>query len=129
MASNPRNISRVEGFLNDVNRHARFDDGTMYRLLVACTEAVNNAIIHGNHSDPAKEVVVTCRISRRCLQLRVRDQGTGFDADHLPNPVEEKNLLRESGRGVFLMRSLMNEVKFRTLKTGSVVTMRICMER
>jgi len=129
LASHPRNVGRVEAFLLKVNRQARLDDGTMYRLLVACTEAVNNAILHGNKADPEKVVLVTCRLARRCLTLRVKDQGPGFDASKLPSPLEEQNLMRESGRGVFLMRSLMDEVRFERLKRGSVVQMRICLER
>jgi serine/threonine-protein kinase RsbW len=128
-ASHPKNIAEVEQFLDGIGQKLRLDDGTLYRLHIATTEAVNNAILHGNKSDPAKKVIVECRATKHCLSMRVRDEGAGFDSSHLPNPLDDKNLMKEHGRGVFLMRSMMDEVRFRRLKRGSIVHMRICFDR
>lgn len=127
--SNPRNLMRVESLLQLIAKEMRLDDGMLYRLQVAVTEAVNNAILHGNGSDPSKQVKIQCRRTDHCLQFRISDEGKGFDSSSLPNPLEEKNLLKEHGRGVFLMRTLMDSVTFRTLKKGSVVLMRLCLDR
>jgi serine/threonine-protein kinase RsbW len=97
----------------------------MYRLLVSCTEAVNNAIIHGNKSNPDKNIVVRCIAEKHLLTICVKDEGKGFDSEDLPDPRDEKNLLKESGRGVFLMRSMMDKVRFKRLKSGSVVEMKV----
>jgi serine/threonine-protein kinase RsbW len=123
--SSPREIACVEKFLRHVNKTLRLDDGTMYRLLVSCTEAVNNAIVHGNKNDPDRLVILRCSATQNSVTVRVKDEGQGFDPDALPDPREEKNLLKESGRGVFLIRSLMDDVKFRKLKRGSVIEMKI----
>ncbi len=120
-----KNVSCIEGFLEDIRNKHNIDDGTMYRLLVSCTEAVNNAIIHGNKSDPTKKVNVICKVEKKNLTIRVRDLGIGFNSENLPDPRDEKNLLKESGRGIFLMRSLMDEVRFKKLKSGSVVVMKL----
>ncbi len=125
----PKNVSLVERFLQDVNETLRLDDGTMYRLQVAVTEAVNNAILHGNASDPQKLVTVRGRVTDHCFSIVIRDEGTGFDAQALPNPLEDRNLMKEHGRGVFLMRNLMDKVTFRKLKKGSEVKMKICIDR
>ncbi len=122
--SDPRQIGRVEKFVQKVNRKAHLDDGTMYRLLVATTEAVNNAILHGNKSDPRKLVHVTCELVGQMLRITVRDHGKGFDPDHLANPLAEENLMKESGRGIFLIRSLVDEVDFRLSKNGTAVIMK-----
>ncbi len=127
--SDPKEIGSVETFLHRVNKRMKFDDGMMYRLLVATTEAVNNAIVHGNRTDPLKLVIVTCLITRRSMKIRVRDQGAGFDPGLVPNPLDDKNLLKESGRGVFLMRSLMDDVRFKHFKYGSLVEMLIRFDR
>lgn len=127
--SDPRDIVKVEKFLAKVNRRAHLDDGTMYRLLVATTEAVNNAIIHGNKLDPKKTVRVTCQLIDRMLTLTVQDRGKGFDPSSLANPLEEQNLLKESGRGIFLIRSLIDEVSFRIQKTGTTVIMKIDLSK
>jgi serine/threonine-protein kinase RsbW len=123
--SYPKEVACIESFLQRISASLKMDDGTMYRLLVSCTEAVNNAIIHGNQSDPDKKVVIKCLVGKRVLTIRVKDQGTGFDAESLLDPRDEKNLLKENGRGVFLMRSMMDGVKFKKLKSGLVVEMKL----
>jgi serine/threonine-protein kinase RsbW len=127
--SNPKEIGCIETFLHQVNKKLKLDDGTMYRLLVSCTEAVNNAIIHGNKSDQDKSVNVRCIVDKRFLTVRVKDEGKGFDPEELQDPREEKNLMKESGRGFFLMRSLMDSVRVRRLKSGSVVEMKVKLHK
>jgi len=98
-------------------------------IVVSCTEAVNNAMIHGNQSNPDKKVSVRCIVDKHILTIRVKDEGRGFDPAQLQDPREEKNLLKENGRGVFLIRSLMDKVTFKTLKSGSVVEMKVKLHR
>jgi serine/threonine-protein kinase RsbW len=123
--SDPKEIMNIEKFLVDIGKQIKIDDGTMYRVLVSCTEAVNNAILHGNKADPNKTVRMRCCVNGRNLKIKVQDEGEGFDSSSLPDPRDEKNLLKENGRGVFLMRSLMSSVKFRRLKKGTVVEMNV----
>jgi len=123
LPSNPKEIARVDHFLKKVNRQAHLNEDQYNRLLVATTEAVNNSIIHGNKRDPGKNVTVTCRVEGDSIIVRVHDEGPGFDAATLPDPLAEENLLREHGRGVFLMRSLMGKVEFQPHATGSDVVM------
>jgi serine/threonine-protein kinase RsbW len=117
----PKEIGKVEPFLQQINDVARLDDGTFYRLLVAGTEAVNNAILHGSKSDPRKTVHVTCTLEKDKLVFRVKDQGKGFKPEEVPDPLEEKNLLKTNGRGIFLMRSLMDKVSYRITRDGTEV--------
>jgi serine/threonine-protein kinase RsbW len=123
--SNQKEILRIEKFLQHLGVQLHIDDGMMHRLLVSCTEAVNNAIVHGNKSDPDKEVIIRCVVKKKILTICVIDEGKGFDSESLQDPRDEKNLLKENGRGVFLMRSLMDQVKFKRLKSGSVVEMQV----
>ena len=123
--SDPKVIGRVESFLHEMNQTVRLDDGTFYRVLVATTEAVNNAIQHGNEYDPLKDVIVVCFVASRTLKIQVKDEGKGFDVRKVPDPLDEKNLLKEHGRGVFLMTSMTDKVKYRRLKKGMVVEMMI----
>ncbi|MCU0453643.1 MAG: ATP-binding protein [Bacteroidetes bacterium] len=129
LTSAPHEIQRVEKFLTKANATIGLDDGTMYRVLVAATEAVNNAILHGNHSDPSKEVRLCVRTTKRFLTIRVDDEGQGFDASSLPNPLDDENLLKEHGRGVFLIRSLMDDLKFLRFKKGSAIVMKVRLDR
>ncbi len=94
-----------------------------YKLLVATTEAVNNAIIHGNKLDPKKVVKIRCYSYKYKIVISVRDYGRGFDPATLPNPTDKANLLKEHGRGVFLIRALMDDVKFKKLNKGMSIRM------
>lgn len=112
-----------------MNRVVKLDDGTFYRLLVATTEAVNNGIVHGNKRDPEKVVTVNCTLKKHMLLVKVEDQGRGFDPEKIPNPLDEENLLKETGRGIFLMKSMMDRVRFRMTKHGTLVEMTINLKR
>jgi serine/threonine-protein kinase RsbW len=86
-----------------------------YRINIplACDEAITNAIIHGNGSDPEKKVSIQIYISASRIKIRIKDQGEGFDAAAVADPTEGANLLRPSGRGVYLMRSIMDTVEYK----------------
>ena len=91
---------------------------------VALTEAVSNAILRGNGDDPAKHVHVRARVDAECLVVEVGDEGPGFDLDaSLVDPTTPDNLDREDGRGLFLMRKLMDSVERIEVPTGSIVRM------
>lgn len=99
------------------------DDNAFNKLLVATTEAVNNSIVHGNKRNPNKTVTVTVEVENKTIIVSVKDEGAGLDLSALPNPLSEENILRENGRGVFLMRSLMDDVKFEKTPDGLIVIM------
>lgn len=127
LKSQPQQVAKVEGFLRKVNRVAKLDKEQFNKLLVVTTEAVNNGILHGNKQDTEKHVTLTCNVHVEILQIRIHDEGAGFDAESLPDPLAQENLFREHGRGVFLMRSLMDSVAFERSKHGSdvIMTMRL----
>ena len=127
--STPKDIGKVEDFLKEVNKAARLDDGTFHRLFVSSTEAVNNAILHGNKSDPSKKVCIGCMINRDSITVSVKDEGAGFDPQNLPNPLDEQNLLKESGRGIFLIKSMTDRVDFQITETGTTIQMMINLKR
>ncbi len=123
LGSSPRNIRRVERFLHKVNMYTHLDEVHFHKLLVAVTEAVNNGIFHGNKSNPEKKISVVCHVNADALECRVRDEGKGFNPVNIPSPLDEKNLLNEHGRGIFLMRTLMDTVDFVKHKNGTEVIM------
>jgi serine/threonine-protein kinase RsbW len=82
-----------------------------------------NAILHGNAYDPAKRVNLTFEQNGEELIVIVADQGEGFVPDEVPDPLAPENLLKQSGRGIFLMRAFMDEVRFRKLNPGTEITL------
>lgn len=129
LASNPRHVTKVEAFLQKATGSLHLSDDDFNRLLIATTEAVNNSIIHGNRRDPRKHVFLLCEVGSTAILVHVQDEGPGIDPTRLPDPLAEENLLRENGRGVFLIRSLMSSVRFRKLKNGAEVVMRMKLHR
>lgn len=127
--SKPKQVHKVEDFLKKVSKATRLDDGTFYRLLVASTEAVNNGIVHGNKNNPRKKVCITCVVNSDSIIVKVRDEGKGFDPSIIPNPLDDNNLLKETGRGIFLIRSMMDTVDFEVTAHGTTVVMVIDMRR
>ncbi len=88
------------------------DDDTAHWIGMSVRESVTNAIQHGNKLDPSKRVDIGYEIAPDHLAITVRDQGSGFQIDRLPNPLDPENLLKPSGRGIFYIRSFMDEVEF-----------------
>ncbi|MBI5021353.1 MAG: ATP-binding protein [Ignavibacteriales bacterium] len=123
LKSEPKEIIKVEHFLEKINNKLNLDEMRFNKLLVAATEAVNNGIIHGNKRDPRKKVKLTCTLKNSILTITVKDQGKGINPDTIPDPLSQENILRENGRGIFLMKSLMEKIVFKKSKTGSSVIM------
>jgi serine/threonine-protein kinase RsbW len=96
-----------------------------HNLLVAASEAVNNAVVHGNKKDPAKKVLLDINCSDQDVVLEVQDEGRGFNPKNLPNPLLPENLLKPSGRGIHIMKSLMDRVNFDFTSGGTTVIMEL----
>lgn len=123
LASEYGNIDLVDSITESCLRFAGFDETVTEHMTLAIREATANAIQHGNRQDPDKIAEVTFEIGDEAIQIHVRDQGEGFDPDALPDPLAPENILRGTGRGIFLMRQLMDEVEF-AFDGGAQVTMR-----
>jgi len=123
LASNPKSIGRVEGFIKKIEKKTHLDEIQTHKLMASLTEAVNNAIIHGNKSDATKKVKVECDCQPEFLVITVADEGQGFRLNKVKNPLKEENLLRTNGRGIFLMRTLMDRVEYEMSKSGATVTL------
>lgn len=87
-------------------------DEAAFGIDIAVREAVTNAIVHANKQDETKSVEVKLNCTGRALEVEVSDQGSGFDPSTVPDPTEPANLLKTSGRGIFLMRNFMDEVQW-----------------
>jgi len=121
LSSTPRQITRVETFLKRVGKTVKFNDIQFHKLMVSLTEAVNNGILHGNKSNPEKKVFVTAELMPGWIVFMIDDEGRGFKPEKVDNPLAEENLTRESGRGIFLMRTLMDKVEFEVDRKGTHV--------
>jgi serine/threonine-protein kinase RsbW len=119
LESDPNNLITVEEFVNYFSKDIGLDDSKLNGLMLSVTEATTNAIIHANKSDPSKMVKIDVFVDAEFLTIKVKDEGKGFDPSKIPDPTASENLLKDSGRGVYLMRIYMDELKFNITPTGT----------
>lgn len=105
-------LDAIHSLSEHVMRRVGFSEDECYWLVTAVREAVSNAVVHGNREEPGTYVVVEFEMSADGIGITVTDEGDGFDPAKLPDPLSEEHLLDASGRGVFLMQQLMDEVSF-----------------
>ena len=122
--------SRIEAVAEAAQAAAKFvnqlglGEEIAYGVDMAVREAVTNAVLHGNKQELEKTVEVTLMNSASALEITVRDHGTGFDPRSVPDPTDEKNLMKTNGRGILFMRTFMDEVQWlRHDEGGTVVRM------
>ncbi len=112
------NLDLIQTLTDCITDFMKFDDDSAHWIGMSVRESVTNAIQHGNKLDSSKKVDICYEIKTDQLSIYVRDQGSGFRADQIPNPLSSDNLLKPSGRGIFYIRTFMDEVEFRTLSQG-----------
>jgi serine/threonine-protein kinase RsbW len=121
--STMESVSEVEAAADKLAEDAGLDEDERFRIGMAVREAAVNAVLHGNEYDPAKQIAVSLENTGKSLVISIADQGKGLDPDTLPDPLAPENLLRGTGRGIFLIRSFMDEVHFRQLHPGTELTL------
>jgi serine/threonine-protein kinase RsbW len=115
-------LAEIESLIDQIRAERDFGDEVAGNLMMAFHEAVTNAIIHGNQLDPSKVVDIKAWFEDDQLVLQVTDQGNGFNPDSLPDPLDENNLLKSGGRGVFLIRQFSDYIEFND--KGNILTIR-----
>ena len=113
------NIRMIESFIDNAKEKFHLNDDIYGNIMIAVTEAVNNAIRHGNKGDSSKNVSLKLTLEEGMIKFRVEDEGKGFDFYNLPDPTAPENLEKPGGRGIFLMKHLADEVDF--TEQGKVV--------
>jgi len=116
-------VTEVETAADKLAGDAGLDEDGRFHVAMAAREAAVNAVLHGNEYDPAKRVTASFENTGQDLVIKIADQGKGLDPDTLPDPLAPENLLRGTGRGIFLIRSFMDEVHFRQLAPGTELTL------
>jgi serine/threonine-protein kinase RsbW len=115
-------LDHLQQVAEDVCHQAGLDEDAVHWTSMAVRESVINAITHGNKSDPAKKVLVDFNVEersgQRSLVISVRDQGEGFEPSVITDPLAPENILNTSGRGIFLVRQFMDDVKIQPAPGG-----------
>ena len=123
LPSTMESVSEIEAAAEKLATEAGLEEDERFRITMAVREAAVNAVLHGNDYDPAKQVSASFENTGKSLIFTIADQGKGVDWENLPDPLAPENLLRGTGRGIFLIRSFMDEVHFRQLDPGTELTL------
>ena len=125
IGSNLDQVDLAATVLQSTLEQVSVDAEQVHWLMMSVREAVINAILHGNREQPGKRVLMAMDLEGEDLVVRVEDEGRGFDPDGLPDPTAPENLLRPSGRGIFMMRQFADSIEYSfPSERGTVVTMR-----
>lgn len=124
--SDLQSISTIEKLIDNQSAIGAFNADVYGKLLLSVVEAMNNAIVHGNNFDPNKKVTVHYVIEDNQVEYTISNEGEEFDPDSLPDPTAPENLEKESGRGIFVMRMMADEVEYSN--GGRTVTLRFNTE-
>ena len=117
-------VDRAESIIMGAAEQAGFDEDDLHKIGMAVRECLVNAVVHGNRYNAKKRVHLAVTDGPQKFTVRVADEGEGFDLSALPDPLAEENLLRHSGRGIFLIRAFMDEVDIRPVEPhGTEVTL------
>ncbi len=114
-------VNMVEQTAEQLAIKAGFSEEDLHKITMSVREAAVNAVLHGNAYDPGKKITVAYETTQDTLAITISDEGKGLDPGTLPDPLAEENLLKTSGRGIFLIRSFMDEVKIRELHPGTEI--------
>ena len=123
LESSLESVNKVEQAAEQMAKKAGIEEDEIFRVAMAVREAAVNAVLHGNSYDPDKRITASFENTGDALVIRIADQGKGLDPETLPDPLAPENLLRGSGRGIFLIRSFMDEVHFKLLHPGTELTL------
>lgn len=115
----------IESFIDNAKEKFDLDDDIYGNIMIAVTEAVNNAIKHGNSGNKSKNVYLSLFLEESLIKFIIKDEGTGFNYESLPDPTSPENLEKPGGRGIFLMKHLSDEVEFKD--NGRVVELSFYM--
>ena len=113
-------LDLVQTLTDCITHFMGFDDETAHWIGMSVRETVTNAIQHGNRLDPSKKVDIRFEVGPGQLEIAIKDEGAGFSVEALPNPLDPENLLKPSGRGIFYIRSFMDEVEFKRPSSGGM---------
>jgi len=122
--SDRNTITKIEPLLLELKSKLNIKDDEFYNIMIATTEAVNNAVNHGNKLNPNKFVDFNIYANENEIIITIKDEGEGFNPDEIDDCLQPENLLKTSGRGVFLIKKLMDEVLIDSNYDGTKITMK-----
>lgn len=112
-------LTNIDDFIEGILRGFEVEESLIADIAISVSELVNNSVNHGNKSNSDKTVSVSISKDGNEVIITIADQGQGFDPQTISNPLDEVNLLKDTGRGIFIVNALMDKVDVKTTKSGT----------
>ena len=125
ISSQRNKIKEVESLIAEANKEFGLNDDAYGKMMIAVTELVMNAIVHGNKEDESKSVKVCIELDDSEMKIVIEDEGAGFIISEIPDPTEIENLLFAHGRGVYIAKALVDKLEYKHNERGTMFTLLI----
>lgn len=127
-ASDPEFLPDIENFILDIARENNVDEEKFNSLALSAAEAASNSMIHGNKNNPKKKVLVRVFITNKLMKIIFKDEGKGFEPSSVPDPTTPENILKESGRGIHIMKSYLSALYYNFTPEGTEAVLEMTLD-
>lgn len=128
IASNPDLLPELEEFIIKLAKKSNLCNDKLNSLVLSFSEAASNSMVHGNKLDKNKKIKITVRVSEEKMTVIIKDEGKGFNINTVPDPTKPENILKDSGRGIHIMRSFLNDLRYNFTPTGTETILEISLD-
>ena len=123
--SDPEILPELEEFIIHIAEKYNLDKNKFNNLVLSFSEAVSNSMEHGNKLDKSKKVYIKVKVDSEKMTIIIKDEGNGFDLKSVPDPTKSENILKDSGRGIHIMKSFLDNLRYKFTSTGTEVILEI----
>ena len=123
--SDPDLLPQLEDFIMGLAIKSHLSDDKLNSLALSFSEAASNSIVHGNKLDRNKKVKITVHVDEKSIIVTIKDEGKGFNIKEVPDPTRPENILKDSGRGIHIMRSFLDDLRYNFTPTGTETILEI----
>lgn len=126
--SDPDLLPELEEFIISIAQEINLDETKTNNLALSFSEAISNCMKHGNRFDKSKTVTINVAISDSKLTVKLKDEGKGFDLQSVPDPTKPENILKDSGRGIHIMKNFLDDLRYNFTPTGTEIILEISLD-
>ncbi len=125
--SDPELLPELEEFIVHLAKESNLREDKLNNLALSFSEAASNSVVHGNKLDKNKKVKITVKVDNTTFSIIIKDEGNGFNLDSVPDPTRPENILKDSGRGIHIMRSFLDKLYYNFTPTGTETILEISL--
>ncbi len=128
IASDPELLPELEEFIVELAKQSNLRNDKLNSLALSFSEAASNCVVHGNKMDKNKKVKITVHVNENKIIVIIKDEGKGFNINTVPDPTKPENILKDSGRGIHIMRSFLDDLRYNFTPTGTETILEISLD-